>query len=305
MVQKSTMNWDDTRLFLALARSGSARATAAEQDISHSTVTRRVDQLEVDLGVRLFDRDVRGYRLTGAGEVMMKLTIRAEEALLAAERQLQGRDSQLSGEIRLTTANIVALHLIMDDLAEFTRLYPDIDMNVLISYDLFNLSRREADVALRILRLDSNPPEGLIGRKLITMKSCCYASDAYLAENDPTSADSTARWIGWDDLERFPDWVKASPFPNLPVYGRMNDGMLQAEAARCGLGITVLPCFFGDRVEGLQRIPGCDPYPSFDLWMLSHPDLRDAARMRTFRAFMAAAIDRKKPLLVGDCALLK
>ena len=293
------MNWDDTRLFLALARSGSARATAAGQDISHSTVTRRVDQLEADLGVRLFDRDVRGYRLTGAGELMMKSAIRAEEALLTAERQLQGRDAQLSGEIRLTTPNIIALHLIMDDLAEFTRLYPDIDMNVLISYDLFNLSRREADVALRILRLDSNPPEGLIGRKLVTMTSCCYASEAYLAENDPAAANSTARWIGWDDFERFPEWVKSSPFPKLPVYGRMNDAMLQAEAARKGLGLTVLPCFYGDSIEGLQRIPGCEPYPNFDLWMLSHPDLRDAARMRTFRAFIAAAIERKNPLLVG------
>ena len=293
------MNWDDTRLFLALARSGSARATAADQGVSHSTVTRRVDQLESALRVRLFDRDVRGYRLTGAGEVMMKSAVRAEDALLTAERQLQGRDAQLTGEIRLTTSNIIATHLIMDDLVEFTRLYPDIDLNVLISFDLFNLSRREADVALRLLRLGSSPPEDLVGRKLVTIKSCYYASDAYLAENDPRSADSTARWIGWDDIDRFPAWVKASPFPNLPVYGRLNDVMLQAEAGRCGMGLTVLPCFFGDSVDGLQRIPHCEPYLSFDLWMLSHPDLRDAARMRTFRAFAAEAIDRKRTLLAG------
>ena len=187
------MNWDDTRLFLALARSGSARATAADQRVSHSTVTRRVVQLESDLGVRLFDRDVRGYRLTGAGEVMMKSVIRAEDALLTAERKLQGRDAQLSGEIRLTTSNIIATHLIMDDLVEFTRHYPAIDLNVLISYDLFNLSRREADVAVRMLRLSSSPPEDLVGRKLVTIKSCYYSSDAYLAENDPLSANSTSR----------------------------------------------------------------------------------------------------------------
>ncbi len=294
------MNWDDTRLFLALARSGSARATAAEQGVSHSTVTRRVDQLESVLGVRLFDRDVRGYRLTGAGELMMKSAVRAEDALLTAERQLQGRDAQLTGDIRLTTSNIIATHLIMDDLVEFTRQYPDIDLNILISYDLFNLSRREADVAVRFMRLGSSPPEDLVGRKLVTIKSCYYASDAYLAENDPGRADSDARWIGWDDIERFPAWVKASPFPNLPVYGRLNDVMLQAEAARCGLGLTVLPCFFGDSVEGLRRIPNCEPYLSYDLWMLTHPDLRGTARMRTFRAFAAEAIDRKKTLLAGE-----
>ena len=97
--------------------------------------------------------------------------------------------------------------------------------------------------------------------------------------------------------------MKASPFPNLPVYGRLNDVMLQAEAARSGLGLTVLPCFFGDGVEGLRRIPNCEPYPSYDLWMLTHPDLRDAARMRTFRAFAADAIDRKRGLLVGESTL--
>ena len=294
------MNWEDTRLFLALARSGSARATAAEEGVSHSTVTRRIGLLESDLGVRLFDRDVRGYHLTGAGETMLSSTVRAEDALLTAERQLQGRDAQLTGEIQLTTPSIIATHLIMDDLAEFTRQYPDIELNVLISVDMFNLSRREADVAIRLLRLGSSPPEDLVGRKLVTIKSCYYASDAYLTENDPNRADSRARWIGWDDIERFPAWVKASPFPNLPVHGRLYDVMLQAEAARRGMGLTVLPCFVGDSVEGLRRIPNCEPYLSYDLWMLSHPDLRDAARMRTFRAFMADVIDRKRTLLVGE-----
>ena len=175
------MNWEDIRLFLALARSGSARATAAEEGVSHSTVTRRVDLLESDLGVRLFDRDVRGYRLTGAGETMLSSTVRAEDALLTAERQLQGRDAQLTGEIRLTTSNIIATHLIMDDLVEFTRQYPDIDLNVLISFDLFNLSRREADVAVRLLRLSSSPPEDLVGRKLLTAVNDHVAGPEFIA----------------------------------------------------------------------------------------------------------------------------
>ena len=213
------------------------------------------------------------------------------------------KNSPPTGEIRLTTSNIIAIHLIMNDLVEFTRQYPDIDLNVLISYDSLNLSRREADVALRIMQLGSSPPEDLVGRKLVTIKNCYYASDAYLAENDPARAESKARWIGWDDIERFPAWVKASPFPNLPVYERLNDVMLQAEAARCGMGLTVLPCFFGDSVAGLRRIPDCEPYLSYDLWMLTHPDLRDAARMRTFRAFVAEVINRKRGLLVGESAL--
>jgi DNA-binding transcriptional LysR family regulator len=293
------MNWEDIRLFLTLARSGSARATAAEEGISHSTVTRRIDLLESDLGVKLFDRDVRGYRLTAAGETMLSSTVRAEDALLAAERKLKGRDALLAGEIRLTMSDVIATHLVMPELVDFTRSFREIDLTVLVSHDLFNLNRREADVALRFMQIGSNPPEDLIGRQLATIYSCCYASESYLADNDPWSTNSTARWIGWDDMERFPTWVKDSPFPDIPVYGKLNDVKLQSEAARCGMGLTILPCFLGDKIEGLQRIPQCPPHHSFDFWMLSHPDLRDAARLRTFRAFIAGVIEGKSPQLSG------
>ena len=115
MVQNSTMNWDDVRLFLALARNGSARAAAADLGLSHTTIARRAEQLEGDLGTRLFDRDVSGYRLTGAGEAMMASAIRAEDALLTAERQLQGRDAQLSGDIRVTTSDVIGSYLLMPE----------------------------------------------------------------------------------------------------------------------------------------------------------------------------------------------
>ncbi|MFT4562828.1 MAG: DNA-binding transcriptional LysR family regulator [Gammaproteobacteria bacterium] len=293
------MNWEDIRLFLVLARNGSARATAAKEGMSHSTVTRRVDLLESDLGVRLFDRDVRGYRLTAAGETMLASTVQAEDALLTARRQLQGRDAQLSGEIRLTISDTIATYFLMPHLVEFSETYRDIDLNVLIANDLFNLSRREADVALRFMRVGSNPPEDLIGRNIATISSCYYASDTYLAKNNLWGADCDARWIGWDDEERFPDWVKASPFPQFPVYSRFNNVLLQAEATRCGMGLGVLPCFVGDKIEGVIRIPTCEPYHSFDIWVLSHPDLRDATRLRTFRAFIADVVEQEKGLLSG------
>ena len=196
------MNWEDIRIFLTLARSGSARGTATEEGLSHSTVKRRIELLEADLGVRLFDRDVRGYRLTGAGETLLASVLRAEDAFLSAERQLQGRDAELRGEIRLTTSGLIATHLIMPDLAAFDRLYPDTELEVLISHNLFDLNRREADVALRMLKLGSSPPEDLVGRKLATIKGCYYASHEYLIEHDPWPSNSKAQWIGWNDTER-------------------------------------------------------------------------------------------------------
>jgi len=299
MVHMSTMNWDDIRLFLALARHGSARQAAEALAVSHTTVSRRAEQLEEDLGTRLFDRDVNGYRLTGAGETMLTSAVKAEEALLAAERQLQGHDAQLSGEIRLTTSDIIAEYLLIDDLVDFTRGYPEIDLNILISYDVFDLARREADVAIRFMGQGRTPPDDLVGRRLVRATSCYYATPQYLAEHDPRKPGSGARWVGWNDDERFPDWVRESPFPDVPAYGKFNNGMLQAAAARKGMGISVLPTFVGDATAELQRIPGCEPYENYDIWLLSHPDLRDAARLRTFRKFIVDVFERKRSQLIG------
>ena len=299
MVHNSTMNWDDIRLFLALARHGSARGAAEKLGVSHTTISRRAEQLEADLGARLFDRDVSGYRLTGEGETMMSSALRAEEALLAAERKLHGRDAQLSGEIRVTTSDIIASFVLMPDFVEFCRDYPEIDLNVLISYDLFDIARREADIAIRFMGDGRQPPDDLVGRKLVTASSCYFATPDYLAEHDPYDKDSGARWIGWNDDERFPYWVKSSPFPHVPAYGKLNNGMLQAEAARLGMGIATLPTFVGDATEGLQRIPGCEPYENYDIWLLSHPDLRDAARLRTFRKFIVDVFEENRSMLTG------
>lgn len=294
------MNWDDVRLFLALARFGSARAAALELGMSHTTVARRAESLESDLGTRLFDRDVGGYRLTGAGEAMMSSAERAEDALLGAERQLHGRDAELSGDIRVTTSDIIATHLLMPEAAEFTRQYPDIDLEVLISYDLFDLGRREADIAIRFMGGSRRPPDYLVGRKLVTAASCYYASQDYLSQHDLNDKQSDARWIGWNDDGRFPEWVMSSPFPHIPARGKLNYAGMQVEAARAGMGLATLPCFIGDRVEGLMRVPDCEPYFDYDIWLLSHPDLRDAARLRTFRAFVVDLFEKKHELLTGN-----
>jgi DNA-binding transcriptional LysR family regulator len=298
-VQNSTMDWDDVRLFLELVRRGSARSAAAALGMSHSTIVRRVERLETNLDVRLFDRDFRGYRPTAAGETLLTSALAAEDAILAADRQLHGQDTRLTGEIRITTSDVLANYFMMPDLTEFSNKYPAIDLSLNVSYDLFDLSRREADVAIRFMRLNKNPPEELVGRKLITATSCYYATEQYLESRDPWSDDTTARWVGWGDDEPFPDWVKTSAFPHVPAVGDFGNVMVQATAARSGLGLSVLPCFVGDFVSGIVRIPGCEPYDNYDIWMLSHPDLRDAARHRVFRNFIAEAFAAKRGILLG------
>lgn len=299
MVQNQTANWEDVRLFLALSRHKSARAAANALRISHTTIARRVDQLERSLETRLFDRDVRGYRLTAAGETLLGSAEAAEESLLEAERRLHGRDALLAGRISLTTPDLVATHFLMADLVAFTDQYPDIELSVLSSYDLFDLGRREADVAIRMLRPGAPAPPDLIGRKLATGSSAYYASPNYLRRHPQLSVGDGACWIGWDDDVSHPDWVRASIYPDLPVRGQLNNVLLQVEAARQGMGLAVLPCFVADQTEGLVRIPGSTPYPNYDIWLLSHPDLREAARLRAFRTFIVEVFEEKRALMTG------
>lgn len=298
-MQESTINWDDARLFLALARHGSARGAGQALRLSHTTIARRAEQLEADLGTRLFDRAVTGFRLTAAGELFREQASGAEESLLAAERQLQGQDAAPRGEIRVTAPDVIAIELLMDDLVQFTQQYAEIDLNIMLSYDVFNIARREADIAIRFLGQNKSPPEELVGRKLVTTASCYYASDAYLAKHNPSLKETKARFIGWGDDERFPSWVRDSPFPHIPAYGNFNNAMLQIRAAQAGMGISAMPCYVGDSARGLRRIPGTKPYDSYAVWLLSHANLRDTARLRIFRKFIVEVFEKNRELLRG------
>ena len=128
------MDWDNLRIFLALANQGSVRAAGAALGISHSTVARRIEAFEDQLGVRLFDRTPSGYALTAAGEEMLGVAGRVDEEISALERRILGQDTRLAGEIRVTLPDAIVSDLLMPDLADFTRDYPDIDLEIILSY---------------------------------------------------------------------------------------------------------------------------------------------------------------------------
>jgi len=157
------MDWNDVRLFLALARGGSVRAASSEAGVSHSTVARRIETFEKRLGVRLFDRLPSGYALTRAGEDALPVAKLVEEEMEGLRRRLTGRDQQLSGRIRLTAADFLATHFLMPALAEFAKRYPHIEFEIISTYVSLDLDKREADVALRFT---NDPPGHLVGRCL-------------------------------------------------------------------------------------------------------------------------------------------
>lgn len=292
----ATLDWDDIKLFLALMRTGNVRAAAATLGVSHSTVARRVDAMEEKLAVRLFERLPTGYVATQVGEDMMEVAEHVEDELEALERRIVGHDSRLSGRIRVTMVDALATNLLMPHLAAFTQKYPEIDLEVPVAYEEADLDRREADVALRFTR---NPPAHLIGRRLLTCATAAYASHEYLDGHD--TRDSTAtRWIGFGERKPFPKWVKESAFPDIPAKGQFVNLLVQLAACKAGVGIAMLPCFLGESEPSLRRLSPGKLDPAFELWLLTHRDMRTSARIRAFSEFISAAIKGHRPQLEGQ-----
>ncbi|TRY33124.1 LysR family transcriptional regulator [Aliiglaciecola sp. M165] len=293
----NSMNWDDLKFFLAVCRMGSIRAAAKLLDVNHATVSRRINSFEDALNQRLFDRTPRGYLKTKAAEEIYAEASHLEERLNLVERKVAGKDQSLCGEIRVTLADVLAQRLFMDDFAEFAHQYPDINLEIIDSARSFNLTNREADVALRI---SNEPPEHLIGRKLANVHRACYISKRW--QNEIKNDDWLAKqnWIGWSDKMRRPIGKIARDYPKFDSKHSIVSAVLQAEACRHGMGIAVLPCFMGDIDERLIRIPPYSSEKKFELWLLSHPDLRKNTKVQTFVRFITQRMNAKKALIEGQ-----
>ncbi|MCK0070780.1 LysR family transcriptional regulator [Kordiimonas laminariae] len=288
------MNWDDVKYFLAVAEAPSMRVAASSLKVSHSTVARRIDALEGELGVRLFDRMPSGYQLTAAGEELMPVALGVDESLHSFGRHIAGRDNELAGQVCVTVPDIFALELMMPYFEEFMLEYPDIQLKISDSFEVFDLSRREADIALRFTK---NPPDHLIGCKIGRVKQAVYGRADYIKKYDLMDPSSGAGWIGWGTPEEKPHWLKKTPYPHLPLNCHFNNVLLQQQAVKRGLGLGYFPCFLGDTEENLVRLS--EPEGYYDMWLLSHKDLRGAARMRAFRQFVISKIPPIKAALEG------
>jgi len=294
----TVLDWDDIKHFLALSRHGSVRAASDKLGVSHSTVARRIEAFEKRLGVRLFERSPGGYVITTAGEEVLAVAEQIESEIHGLERRIVGRDQQLSGDIRVTMVDVLSTHLLMPHLAEFSKLYPDISLEVVIALGTLDLSKREADVALRFTQ---KPPDELIGKRLTNMYCAAYASEEYIKQHDFDSG-TTAHWIDCVKRGNYPTWVKKSDYPHIPAKNVFESLLLQFEATKAGMGIGMLPCFMGDPEPTLQRLPPGVARPTYDLWLLTHTDMRTTARLRVFSEFIANAVLNHRELIEGRSA---
>src|SRR5579871_1277263 len=296
----STMDWDDLRLVYAVANEGTLSGAARRLGITHSTVFRRLGTIEQQMGVRLFERFRDGYAPTPAGEATAALAARITDDVLSLERKISGQDLRPSGTVRITTTDTVSTILIRH-LPALRASHADIGIELAVSNTMANLTRREADIAIRPT---ADPPEMLVGRRIAEIAHAIYGSPAYLSRHSGTSLPDHD-WIGLDDTLAgtvIGRWMHEN-VPGARVVCRVDALPALCDAARAGLGLAVLPCYLGDTAHGLRRaVPKTLPEPRSALWLLTHGDLKRTARIRAVMDFLAAAFGSEHALLEGKRA---
>jgi DNA-binding transcriptional LysR family regulator len=269
------MNWEDLRHFLALAKVGSFSEAARQLKVDHTTVARRVAQLEAGLGLRLIDRTPRAVALTAEGSRIAELGRGMENDAFAILRAAKGADPAISGTVRISAPPAFASVVLAPRLSLLRDRHPGIVVDLVGDPQIVNLDRREADIALRLSRPTG---DGLIARKVGEMAFALYAAVGYAAQTDERD------WgiIAHDDIpQELPQQRWLEEMRNgRPVVFRANDVASLAAAARAGMGIALLPRFLGDGDKALTRLPDTGPMPCRDIWMVVHDDLRRAPRIR-------------------------
>ena len=297
-------DWNEPQLVLAVHRANSLTGAAKALDIDHSTAFRRLNALETRLGVRLFERLPGGaYQATSAGERMAAAAERMEDEALAIDRDIAGRDRRLSGRLRVTSSETLAYRKLTSHLATFRRTHPGIIVELVVDNRILNLSRREADIALRPMR----PKEAdLWGRKLADVAWTIYGAVAYLEERGGaiSSPDDLGRHslIGWEETAvgiMAADWLNRMVPGEAFVY-RTNSLINQLIAAKAGIGLALLPCYLGDEDSDLARaLPNPAPDLAGELWIVTHADLKRTARVRAFFNLVGEGLAREHNLFGG------
>jgi DNA-binding transcriptional LysR family regulator len=290
------IDWDDVRYFLAVARGGSVRAAAERLRVNHSTVLRRIAQLEERLGAHMFEKLPSGYRLTDAGEEVLEFADQMEVSSNQLETRVFGRDQSVRGLLRVTLAPTLATHLLMRDFADFAQLHPEVEMEILSSDEPVNLTNREADVAIRVVYDRNALPSNLHGLKGPELFGGVYMSRDLLAAWRAGAPDRI-RCIVRNNY--MPDWARKGEVPISEVPLRTTDAGAQIAAVQQRLGITTLPCFVGDADPLLVRVPGTALYKHGTLWLLTQGETRKTKRVRLFTDFVSRRLAAYEPLLAG------
>lgn len=287
-VEQASFDWDDLRVFLAVFRAGSINAAARTLGIDQSTVSRRLRTLEDQLGAPLFTRLPEGTHPTEAAARILPAAERAEAAAGAVGQAIAGFEVAVEGVVRIASIDSMIRAFLIPRLAPLLERHPRLRLELVGGHALADLTRHEADLALRLLR----PRRGdLIVRKLASLSLGVFASPSYAARVGRPRALSELDWVGWESaLQHLPEaqWLH-SQVKTAPRVAGDNYGVLM-EAAQAGLG-AILTGALSARHAGLVPVPvsrSILPRRGPTLWLVGHRALRDVPRVEAVWDFICA-----------------
>lgn len=298
------LDWGDLQHFVALCSEGSASAAAQALQVHHATVLRRIAALETALGVPLLVLRGTRYERTAAGDDLLAGVDGLAQRLHDAVHELEDHDGAFSGEIRLTTTDTLVRGLLGPLIEAFCARHPEVQVRIVVNNNFLSLTRREADVAIRG---SNRPPSNLVGRRVGDIQTAPYASRAYLRSlglGTRRTPLTQLDWVGPDDslahLEQAKWLVRSIPAERVVMTVDSLVGMLQA--VQQGIGAAMLLCPLADADRKLVRLAPPDSALDTQIWILTHPGLRQVARVRAFSQFMFEALSRDPRLVHGGAA---
>jgi DNA-binding transcriptional LysR family regulator len=284
MQTRTHLRWDDLRVFLALSRRGSLKQAAAELGINISTASRRLDALEDAIGMHLFDRTPDGVRPTAAAEQLLGHAEQMEQAALGIVRGVEQLEAAVEGEVVVTAPPGIVDHFLAPALVELADAFPSLRVTIVSSIGYADLTRREADIALRIRRPTSGD---LVSVRVATAGWTIVAAPRHAATLGPLREPDATRWVTWgDELAHLPDrvWIEANVAPSRIVL-RSNSMTAQIEAVRGGLGAMLAPPAYAT-LRGLAAVAAVPTIrrslaqlPEGELWLVGHRALHQVPRV--------------------------
>jgi DNA-binding transcriptional LysR family regulator len=286
-----SMDWNALKSFLAIAEQGSLSAAAVHLGVNHSTMFRRLQGFEQELGGRLFDKLDNRYVLTPMGDELLVYARQASGLFEDIERSIVGKDVQPSGVVKITAPFNLATHYLPEALSDFRKQYPDIEIELLSSNQMVNMNSRLADIALRVC---DNPPEHLVGRKVASIPWGIFAAQSGAQSEDFVPVDFQAL----AELEDHNQLIGATGvMRNLAVFTwlekhhgqhintRCDELTAMSYCAQAGQGLALLP--FDQKCAELRQVGELGAEFNSDLWILQHPDLRKVERVRLVMEHLA------------------
>ncbi len=267
------MNWNDLRYILAVGRTSSLAAAARKLSVNESTVGRRVSHVEVLLKTKLFERSVNGLIPTSAGLSAIRVAEDVEHQTQKLVGEISGSDQKISGNIRLTSVPILLNHVVVPAIPKLISDYPDIDVELIAENRNLSLSRRHADIAIRLSR--PTKESRMVTRKIGTLDYAVYGS---------TNKRTPLPWINYEeDMMHLPQaqWMlKQIKISGHSSQIKVNDAESILSYLKNGVGQSLLPVFVGDNQANVVRISP-EVVLSREIWMLVHPDIKELGHIRT------------------------